>query len=237
MGIRLIHQWSHDKDLRFLDSYATSTRESGVAIESEVYVRIDGTSGGCLVELWESETTLVDHWAALEGETAGAVLSVGGSGTVTELYSHCYFDLQDGTTWTPVGSTPSSRLIHWPARDEVRVVAQGSVQDPEQIIPFLMKDMADTQREYGCVEYSWFRGSEHPEHQLLLELWQDQRLYDNHWALRGLTRQEGEGPMHAPRAHGTNGIEFYRRNRVELQYGRWLPADPQKWSTTISWPA
>ncbi len=233
MSIRVIRHLPDTSDLERLVEYATITRKLGAVEESEVYVSIGGDTHSCLVELWEDENALTEHW----NDNAELLLQPRNvrDAPRVEFYRQQYFGLASGT-WVPEGAGESEGLVHWPARGAVRVIAQGSEGDPEAAQDFLLADVDSTRREIGCIEYTRYSGVEHPQHQLLLELWENQRVYDAHWNLRTLTFKGGDGPNFVPRAYGTNGIEFYRASVFEHHYGRWLPSQAEERSIAIAWP-
>ncbi len=78
--------------------------------------------------------------------------------------------------------------------------------------------------ERGNLQYEVFRSIEHPNQFALLEAWEDQETYDEHWE----AQQQLDRPTfaRAPRTTGRDGLEFYH----DLQYyrlvdGQWVPAE------------
>lgn len=127
--------------------------------------------------------------------------------------------------------------MFWPAISPVRILVTASLADIDELAPALKVEIAQTRREPGCVEYAFYRSVEFPAHLAVLELWQDQGVYDAHWQLRMKTGRAGAGGgENAPREHGSNGFEFYRQQTFMHLYDRWLPTAEINWSETIAWP-
>lgn len=240
MPLRILHRLtlptSADTDER-LAAEAAATRALPGCREAEAYRGLSSPDEVAVVQLWEDEDAHDAYAAAVAAGTCASLpaeLAVRDE-AVTEAYPHEYAAPADGV-WT-AGSQGAGRRIVWPARGAVRIVIQSCFADVDAEAPGLLANEAETRREPGCREFAWLRGVDDPRHILLLELWESQRSYDQHWILRRRTGSGGPARQRAERAHGSNGAEFYRRQEFRLLYGRWLPRDDDAWSTTVDWPA
>lgn len=236
--IRILHRLAlpGTADARLADE-AEALRTLPGCLEAEAYRSLRAPDQVAVVQLWSDQTAVDGHVAALAtGERRClAAEHAGRDESVDEIYPHQYFAPVEGV-WTATGRTATNRVA-WPAGGPVRIVIQSCFEDPAAEAPGLLANEEETLREAGCEEFGWFLGIGDPRHVLLLEHWRSQRLYDQHWNLRLRTGSTGAPRRRAERSHGSNGAEFYRRQRFRLMYDRWLPADEDTWSTTVDWPA
>nr|WP_301539755.1 antibiotic biosynthesis monooxygenase [Nocardioides sp. zg-DK7169] len=205
--------------------------------EAEAYRSLRDPLEVAVVQLWQDESAHDAYAADVAAATVPSLVAelAARDEVRTEAYTHEYFSPADGV-WT-AASQGAARRIVWPARGPVRIVIQSCFADPEGEAPALLANERETLREPGCEEFAWMRGVEDARHILLLERWSSQRIYDQHWVLRRRTASGGPARVRAERTHGTNGAEFYRHQQFRLLYGRWLPADPDDFPTTVDWPA
>ncbi|MGO4958094.1 putative quinol monooxygenase [Luteococcus sp. Sow4_B9] len=191
---------------------------------------------------WEDEQSFDAFWArVLDGEFPEYLRLVEGAADesgVTELYRCERFALKNGA-WQPEEAAETGRAIMWPARDQVRVIIQNAVQASDAMYVKIRQEIIDTRREVGCLSYTWCENVEMPGHLLLEEVWADQVVYDQHWALRlhiadfiGDNLRTPATPQRGPLAR-----EFYRRQVFEHHYNRWQPTTASEFSGTIVWPA
>src|SRR5436309_4277464 len=81
--------------------------------------------------------------------------------------------------------------------------------------------------ETGCREAECYRGFENPEHIAILELWEDEYAYSEHWtrqlkddmAFSTILRSSGV------RRSGKDGAEFYRHQYFQTSEGVWTPPE------------
>ncbi|MCL3819413.1 antibiotic biosynthesis monooxygenase [Aeromicrobium wangtongii] len=223
-----------------LAEHARTLREEPGCLEAEWYRSLAGGGRVALVALWDDEVAYGRHWARVlsasdSGDPVLRGASARGQGeTGGEFYRHQPYRLD--TTWIPADHREDVAKIHWPAGGAVRIICQNSQSNVDEITPALLDNARETGREPGCVQFEWFTSVELAGHMLLLELWQDQVVYDAHWAFRLKT---GSGALPArqstERAQGTNGLEFYQHQPFTHLYDRWLPVDLGRWSETVIW--
>lgn len=149
----------------------------------------------------------------------------------TEIYHQQQFELRENT-WAP--KAPTSALIRWPARGQVRIIIQGSYRPNPKRQELTLREVMETRREPGCVAYDWYAHTRDVDKLLLLEVWQDQQLYDAHWLGRVETTAYRGDSGRTPA--GDSEREFYRRAEFDLLYGRFLPQNPAHYSHTVVWP-
>ena len=238
-AVRALHQivspsTSHDE----IAEHTALVRGQSGAVEAEAYLSLDDRARVALVELWEDEAAYARYWSTVRTATASHPVLVedtrGDGRASSEFYSHRPFDLD--RIWIASGLPESRSTIVWPARDGVRIVLQLSLQSSTELRERLGEDQATTRREPGCLQYEWFQGLDEPSHFVLLELWENQFIYDNHWHLRLKTPPPAQHLPVVERSRGQNGIEFYRHQPFQHLYDRWLPVDPHRWSETVVWP-
>ena len=238
MPLRILHRalLPTSADERLATESAAARTVPG-CLEADVYRSLDDPAEIAAVELWQDEAAYGAHMAALaDGSRTSLLVELAARDEArTEAYAHEYAALVDGV-WTTSSRTPGGPIA-WPARGAVRIVIQSCFADVDAEAPGLLANERETRREPGCEEFTWMRGVEDTRHILLLELWGSQRLYDQHWTLRRRTGSAGAARIRAERSHGTGGAEFYRQEELRLLYDRWLPRDPQAWSTTVDWSA
>jgi quinol monooxygenase YgiN len=238
--IRVIHQFENPSSPNEeFAAYARSVRGVDGATEAEAYADIDGDATIAYVELWCDEKAYADHWSKAPGDSVlddllrQRVARLGAK--PAEFYPYQLFQLDrawiadDRKEWRPA--------IVWAADGGVRVALQLGLRPSDELRHRLVIDQQKTRLEPGCLEYRWFQGVDVPEHFLLLELWESQFIYDNHWNLR-LKVGSNEPPLPmTERERGAMGIEFYRQRQFIHLYDRWLPSEPTRWSETIVWPS
>lgn len=234
--LRVLHQFalpnvSDDE----LTTYVQRTRRAAGCREAEVYRTISADPAVALLELWEDQYAYGAYWSTNVADGEGLLLAACIEGRVTsEFYRQRYF--APGPVWTPTESRGRTRSVFWPATAPVRILITASVADIDELTPALKVETTETRREPGCVEYAFYRSVEFPAHLAVLELWQDQSVYDAHWQLRMKTGKAGAGGGEsAPREHGSNGFEFYRQQTFMHLFDRWLPTAETHWSETIAW--
>ncbi|WP_420176530.1 antibiotic biosynthesis monooxygenase [Luteococcus sp. OSA5] len=195
-----------------------------------------------LTSTWEDEASFDAFWAqVLAGDFPEYFRLVEGNAEqtgVTEFYRCERFALKNGA-WQPEGVAEKGRTIMWPARGQVRIVIQNAVQASDAMYVKIRQEIIDTRRELGCLSYTWCENVELPGHLLLEEIWADQVLYDQHWALRQHSAEFLGDNLRTPATpqRGPLAREFYRRQAFEHHYNRWQPAQLDGFSGTIVWPA
>lgn len=226
MALRALYEFtaSPGRDTE-LGSYAANVRTEPGCVEAEAYRSVTDPSHVAVVQLWADQYAFSEHWRRSHVLDASEVARA-------EFYPHQYFDL-DGA-WVAQEHEGRNSGIVWPNSGSVRVLIQGSAADLDAALPSTLDNARETLREPGCLQFDWLRGIEFTHHTLLLELWQDQRIYDAHWQLRLKTGPSGPPPA-APRSVGSEGLEFYRFQTFIHLYDRWLPSDVNSWSETIVW--
>lgn len=244
--LRVVHQFTGAAGLGAdATAYAKASREFAGVVESEAFVALDGPDRIALVQLWESQQSFSTFWNDVVKNTKdgnfvfsqiGKALPVDG----TEFYIQQAFI--PARIWKSTEFAEVEPAIIWPANGGVRVVVQMASPDPSGARAGFEVDQELTRRESGCGEYNWMQSTEFEQDFLLLETWESQFIYDNHWNMRIKTRERAAGgadggnpPPRAERGHGAGGIEFYRQQVFHHLYDRWLPTDPAKWSETVIW--
>ncbi|MDZ7914878.1 MAG: antibiotic biosynthesis monooxygenase [Rhodococcus sp. (in: high G+C Gram-positive bacteria)] len=217
-----------------LSRSAADVRGRPGALESEAYVCTSDSNRSAIVQLWEDETAYTEFRRGRGTDSVTAAIDDPEVELTTEFYARCPYR-QNGAAWTPVSHGAQSSVIEWPAAGAVRAIIAVAAPSVPEVDSALDADCRATRREPGCEQYAYFRGTEHPEDLLLLELWVDQRHYDAHWGLRVDTGGD-EKPPSPPRILGKESIEFYRHSPFVHLYDRWMPSESQAWSRTISWP-
>ncbi|GAB7008005.1 hypothetical protein JCM18899A_54840 [Nocardioides sp. AN3] len=221
-----------------LEAYADRLRDELGASEAEAYAAVNDDGLFALVEVWPSQAQYAEHWASAvanpkEDWLLGQLHDAANDMSPSEFYMVEPFG--PGAAWTATAIGAQKSAIVWPGRGAVRVVLQIGLTDSAQLRANLVADQMLTRREPGCLQYQWLRSVDVAEHFLLLELWENQFVYDKHWSLRTKTGSAGgEMPM-VERKRGTGGIEFYRQQEFTHLYDRWLPADVRSWSETVVW--
>ncbi|WP_244931381.1 antibiotic biosynthesis monooxygenase [Nocardioides sp. W7] len=220
-----------------LAAEAVAARSLPGCREAEAYRSLSSPDQVAVVQLWEDEDAHDAYAAAVaDGAVASLPAELASRDEAgTEAYAHEYAAPVEGV-WTAASQSAGRRIV-WPARGAVRIVIQSCFADPDAEAPGLLANEAETRREPGCLEFAWMRGVEDPRHILLLELWESQRIYDQHWLLRRRSGSGGPARVRAERTFGSNGAEFYRQQEFRLLYDRWLPRAEDAWSTTVDWPA
>jgi quinol monooxygenase YgiN len=92
--------------------------------------------------------------------------------------------------------------------------------------------------EKGCLEAECYRGFEQSEHIAILELWEDEYAYSEHWtrqlehdmAFSTILRSSGV------RRSGEDGAEFYRHRYFQTSEGVWTPPEAIGRQSRIDWP-
>jgi quinol monooxygenase YgiN len=132
---------------------------------------------------------------------------------------------------------------------EIRVLVQSALEGLADQIPGLLDAARAARTEPGCLQYELFRSAELPEDFALLQLWENERAFDDHWrkqldrgvSLLGDLRQV-QAPYHfgspqSPRRHGQNGVEFSKRVVTQGVDNVWMPRDESLRSEFVRWPA
>jgi quinol monooxygenase YgiN len=237
--LRVLHQLRTPGDgVARLSQHAADLRAVDGVIEADAYRHITDPAQAAVVELWESQAAFAVHWReVLAGRRSGPLHTGTGPAFAdsTEFYERQSFFPQDGA-WTSMSYAEQAPVVMWPARGPVRILAQLAVPAPEQAVPAFRLDAEATLCEPGCAQYGWFQGTEHEQDMLLLELWDDQILYDRHWNLRIRTGNATDKAPEGARGGGACGIEFYRHQPFIHLYDRWLPSDAAERSDTVVWP-
>lgn len=195
-----------------------------------------------LTSTWTDEASFDAFWArTLDGEFPELLRLLDGNAPESdehEFYRCERFALVNGA-WQPEAVAEKGRAIMWPARGEVRVIIQNAVQATDAMYDKIRTEIADTRREVGCLSYTWCENVELPGHLLLEEVWADQVVYDQHWALRQHIAEFLGDNLRTPATpqRGPFAREFYRRQSFEHHYNRWQPTTPAGFSGTIVWPA
>lgn len=228
--IRIIHEYPHLPEGLLAD--VRGLRD--LVDEAELYVSLaEGEDSCAVVLLCRDEAQYAGVLADLDRFPVYHEIVRDG---VTEIYRRERYGLEDNM-WVPVaGRQPS---IVWPADGAVRIVISYAVESNEEMRALTAREIADTRREPGCLVYSWFENVELPDHLLLLELWEDQRLYDLHWSGRMATTDYRGTSGRTARTpdRGERTLEFYRRQEFSLHYGRMLPASADDYSDSVIWPS
>jgi quinol monooxygenase YgiN len=239
-AIRALHQLvADDSQGAELVDYVQRVRKQPGCVEAECYRSVDDPRNAGIVELWRDQHAYGDYWTrVLDSPEQDVVLRAAaqpGPGRAgSEFYRHQYF--YRDRIWVPVDHRDRTQKVRWPASGSVRIIIQNSQSNVDTIAPVLLGNARETRREPGCLQFEWFRSIEFRNHMLLLELWQDQAIYDAHWHLRIATGSGGAVAREpAPRQQGSNGLEFYRYQPFTHLYDRWLPADVTRWSETVIW--
>lgn len=152
----------------------------------------------------------------------------------TEAYAQRPYALIDGV-WTPTDA--GDEVIVWPSAGPVSICIHGAYEPNEHMRALTAAEITETRREPGCVYYSWFENLELDDHLVLLEVWQDQQIYDAHWfgRMKTATYRGDSGRAPAAMQRGEATREFYRQQSFQFHYGRLLPADPANYSETVRW--
>lgn len=247
MTVRVLHEReSVDSTDDDLVSWAARSRAAQGCTEAAVFRAVDAPERVVVLELWSDEAAYAANWAAVrEEKTTRALLSApapGDAAAGSEFYRHARFDRADGV-WVPEGRGEEPRTIRWPSSGAVRAISLSS-SDPADHGPWpgSPEAAAETRREPGCLQFRAYRGLEHPQDIVLLELWTDQIRYDLHWRLRLEARASGTvagggNRSGVPRGIGANGMEFYHHRSFVHLYDRWAPEESDAWSQTVVWPA
>ena len=167
------------------------------------------------------------------------------NGPADELLRHatidCYvqssYALIDGV-WTPTDAIQDSRIM-WPGNSPVRIVIETACENNPAMYAMTSEEISQTRAEPGCLQYAWYEDVDRPGDLLLLELWDNQVIYDAHWFGRMKTSdyRGDSGRKPSPRQRGEVSREFYRHQPFEYHYGRLLPADTAHYSHTVIWGA
>ncbi len=240
-ALRVVHQFEGSPYAAHAERAARVRAEAG-ANEVEVYRSIDCSSRLAVLERWADEAAFAAHVDAARRAETDAVLvhrrDAGVAAIPSEIYVHQTF--RSDRIWL-AGETGDAvsraSAVAWPARGAVRIVLQLCLVTTDALLGALRADQEATRLEPGCRQYEWVQSAETPEHVALLELWDDQQVYDHHWHLRLKTGPQAIDMNFAERTRGANGIEFYRHQPFTYLYDRWLPADQAQWSETVVWPA
>lgn len=209
-------------------------RDRHGVLEAEAFQSLATTDDDLAVTLLlDSEENFSDLLRDLTDYPSYSHLVINGE---NEMYVRRSYTLIDGA-WAPeVGAT--SRVV-WPSAGPVSIYIHGAYEPNEWMHELTAKEISETRREPGCLYYTWFENLELENHLLLLELWQNQKLYDNHWFgrmkttdYRGDSGRQSRTPL-----RGEAAREFYRQQRFEFHYGRMLPAAPSDYSETVIWTA
>lgn len=198
---------------------------------------VDGTQENiwAVAILADTETTYAEWLSGLEQGSALRAVVEGGR---TEVYEQRQYHLAGGR-WAPLGSDGTAPTIAWPASGPVSIIIQGAYQPNEQMRQLTAREIADTRREPGCVFYAWMENVELENHLMLLEVWDNQHIYDAHWFGRlatGVYRGDS-GRKPATPVRGEPSREFYRQQSFDFHYGRLLPASVDNYSESILWTA
>lgn len=223
-----------------LGQEVSALRERDGIVQAEMYrslAVVDGTREATVAVaiLAESEAVYADWISGLEQGSALRALVEGGR---TEVYERRQYHLAGGR-WAPLESDGQPPVIAWPAAGPVSIVIQGAYQPNEQMRQLTAREIADTRREPGCVFYAWMENVELDNHLMLLEVWDNQRIYDAHWFGRLATGdyRGDSGRQPATPARGEASREFYRQQSFDFHYGRLLPAAVDNYSESILWTA
>ena len=239
MHLRILHRFDlpETEHARLL-AESRATREIPGCLESEAYRGLREPEQVAVVQLWESEDAHDAYAAAVADgrrESLPAELAADDRAR-TEIYRHEYTRLADGA-WTADSQVGGHRVV-WPsAGAPIRILIQSCYADVDAETPVLLSNERASLRELGCEEFAWMRGLDDDRHVLLLELWSDPHLYDQHWSMRRRTQGAAPTRVKAERSHGQGGAEFYRASEFQLQYGHWLPAHQADWASAVVWPA
>lgn len=237
-SIRVLHQLDTKSPTDAVVSYAEQLRDTVGVEEAEAYAALDD-GHLALVETWKSQGGYSEHWARSIAHPAENWLLGRIQNHAAEVRPSEFYMLEPflgGSAWTASALADSTPAIVWPARGGVRVVCQIGMTDSAELRSGLIADQELTRREPGCLQYQWFQSLDVKEYFLLLELWENQSIYDKHWQLRNKTGSaSGEMPI-VERRRGTSGVEFYRHQPFVHLYDRWLPTDADAWSETVAWP-
>ena len=231
--IRVIHQLEEVESPASLVEHCTGLHAAFPGIDAEAFVSIDG-SRAVILERWPDEKTYAEHWSQAARELGSHAVLGGRAPRPSEFYRYEPFRLD--RVWFASSLPEPRRSIVWPSQGAVRVLVQLALADSSTLHEQLIADESTTRPEPGCEQYEWLRGVESTNHFLLVELWQSQFLYDNHWHLRLATEPAPPLPR-VDRDRGANGIEFYRHQPFRHLHDRWLPLDPSRWSETVVWPS
>lgn len=238
-GIRALHPLPAETDPAVAARFAQSLRQRPGCVEAECYRGIGDQNELYLVSLWADQRDHDRYWASVLEDPGddlvhAAVRPGAPELAPAEFYHHTRFQLDQ--VWVAERFADEQPKIFWPAAGAVRIIIQSSFADPDAALPELVADEQATRREPGCLQYLRAQSVEYPEHFLLLELWQDQVVYDAHWHLRLKTGSGRRKAAPGERRLGTNSLEFYRHQPFRHLYDRWLPADVARRSETIVWP-
>jgi quinol monooxygenase YgiN len=85
--------------------------------------------------------------------------------------------------------------------------------------------------EPGCVQYEIFRSAMKPEKLVLIELWESEALFDEHWQLN----RSGKLPPQPHTPGRTMSAEFYLQKVFANADGVWTAAEPERRVAGIRW--
>lgn len=87
--------------------------------------------------------------------------------------------------------------------------------------------------EAGCLQYEVFRSAMRPERFVLVELWESEAIYDQHWRLTQESERANPPPPPVPGTTAT--VEFYRQEIYQRVEGIWQLADEERRTATVRW--
>jgi quinol monooxygenase YgiN len=85
--------------------------------------------------------------------------------------------------------------------------------------------------EPGCLQYEIFRSAMKPEKLVLIELWESEALFDEHWQLN----RSGTLPPQPQTPGRAASAEFYVQKVFASVDGVWAAAEPERRLDGIRW--
>ncbi|MDO5700829.1 MAG: antibiotic biosynthesis monooxygenase [Bowdeniella nasicola] len=237
MSLRILHEFSNLDLLDDLTREAAALRGEENCLSAEVYRAMGGEEHGALTLIWRDE---VSYWALWDRVLTGAYPHLGSlarSGAISgEFYTRAPYRLSGGR-WVPESDAETGRRIVWPARGAVRIIIQGAYETSADMADLTRLEVEETRREHGCLAYAWMANVELADHLMLVELWEDQEIYDHHWEIRTQTADFRGNSGRSPRTpeRGLATREFYRHEAFTHLYDRWQPARVEDYSATVVW--
>lgn len=130
---------------------------------------------------------------------------------------------------------------------EIRVLVQSAQEGLDGEVSVLLDGARKAREEAGCLQYELFRSTEFPENFALLQLWESEQAFDDHWRASGGASPLGDAkqlqaPYHmgspqSPRRHGLSGVEFSKRVLTQAADNIWVPRDEALRMESVRWPA
>lgn len=237
MSLRILHEFFDASPLGSLTGEVAALRDEQDCISAEIYRAMGEEDHWALTIIWRDE---VSYWSLWDRVLAGQYPTFGSlarsGGMSAEFYSRTPYRLEAGR-WIPDSAAKAGRRIVWPARGAVRIIIQGAYQPNADMAELTRLEVEETRREHGCLAYAWMENIELSGHLMLLELWQDQEIYDHHWEIRNQTVQfrGNSGREARPVTRGVATREFYRHEAFTHHYDRWQPARIADYSKTVVW--